>query len=761
MQAQSLHKHNYSSQAIPIMTALPFPVTPRKALFLAITLTLPGTLCAQTGDDAATLDTIRVSAEQIARQALGASTLLADDIQRQPPRGDIAELLRTLPGVNLTGNSTSGQRGNNRQIDIRGMGPENTLILVDGKPVSSRQSVRYGWRGERDSRGDTSWVAPEQIERIDVLRGPAAARYGNGAAGGVVNIITRAPGDAFTGSLNLYAQQPEHSVDGNSRRAQVQMSGPLGERVSFRLSGSASRVDADDFEINKAHASKRTGSNAGSFPAGREGVRGRNFNTELRWQVNDDHRIDLGAGFSRQGNIYTGDTQNTNRNPEVLKWIGGETNRLYRQTYDLSHRGRYGEATTSLTWLALEDTRNTRLLEGMAGGTEGIFNPNGGFGSIDFTSLNAHTELSHTLTGARVDQVLTAGLDLVNTRLDDRSSALKARNPQPNVPPPPGDWQGKIDARLISAFIEDNLYLGERWMLTPALRFDHHDKTGSTLSPALNTAFNLTSAWTAKLGLARAYKAPNLYQANPGYALYSAGIGCWGGGGACYLMGNPDLKAETSFNTEFGVEYAQGRTQATLTWFRNDYRNKVEAGREVIATHAGRNVFQWDNTPKAVIQGIEGNLRLALGTQVEWSNNFTWMLESKNKETGDYLSVIPEYTINSLMDWRASERVSLLLKATFYGEQRPQRFDYQGKPVTGSAAERMPGYALVGISGRYQFNDAVSLVAGIDNLLDKRIFRRGNAAGVNIGTPNEIQGAGAYTYNEPGRALFVSVNLGF
>ncbi len=68
-------------------------------------------------------------------------------------------------GVNLTGNSSSGQRGNNRQIDIRGMGPENTLILVDGKPVSSRNSVRYGWRGERDSRGDTNWVPADQVER--------------------------------------------------------------------------------------------------------------------------------------------------------------------------------------------------------------------------------------------------------------------------------------------------------------------------------------------------------------------------------------------------------------------------------------------------------------------------------------------------------------------------------------------------------------------------------------------------------------------
>ncbi|MGV8242261.1 TonB-dependent receptor plug domain-containing protein, partial [Pseudomonas aeruginosa] len=68
----------------------------------------------------------------------------AADIRKRPPVNDLSEIIRTMPGVNLTGNSSSGQRGNNRQIDIRGMGPENTLILVDGKPVSSRNSVRYG-----------------------------------------------------------------------------------------------------------------------------------------------------------------------------------------------------------------------------------------------------------------------------------------------------------------------------------------------------------------------------------------------------------------------------------------------------------------------------------------------------------------------------------------------------------------------------------------------------------------------------------------
>ncbi|WP_024890943.1 TonB-dependent siderophore receptor [Luteimonas huabeiensis] len=740
-------------------------------LSTAVALTLAWPAAAQTagedGQDPVEFDAVRVTAEQIARQALGSSVVLAEDIERQPPRNDISELLRTLPGVNLTGNSTSGQRGNNRQIDIRGMGPENTLILIDGKPVSSRNSVRYGWRGERDSRGDTNWVPAEQIERIEVLRGPAAARYGNGAAGGVVNIVTRLPTETFSGSLNLYGQVPQHRVDGGSQRAGVQMSGPLGERLSFRLAANLSKADSDDFDINKDHASRRSGTNAGTFPAGREGVRNRNLDGTLYWELTPDHRIDLGAGFSRQGNIYAGDTQNTNRNPEVLERIGTETNRLYRQTYDIAHRGRYGDDTTSLSYVALERTRNVRLLEGLAGGTEGIFIVDGGFGDIDLRNLTVHGEVSRTVAGDRADHVLTFGVEGVDSRIEDNASALKDRNPQPNVPPPPVAWEGTAKARILSAFAEDNIYLGERWTLTPGLRFDHHDRYGNNWSPALNASFQLAPDWTLKAGIARAYKAPNLYQGNAGYALFSAGIGCWGGGGPCFLVGNPDLDAETSVNQELGIEYARRDVQATLTWFRNDYRDKVEAGHAVVATvtnpvnGAVVDVFRWENVPKAVVEGIEGNLRLPLADGIAWSTNFTYMLESENKTTGEYLSTIPRYTINTLLDWQASERLSVLAKGTFYGEQKPQKFDYQGLPATGSAADRMPAYALLGLSLRYRITDTVNVVTGVDNLLDKRIFRRGNASGVNIGTPNEIQGAGAYTYNEPGRAWFVGVNIGF
>ncbi len=149
------------------------------------------------------METIVITAEEQVKQSLGASKITAEDFEKLPVVNDISEYVRRMPGVNLTGNSATGQRGNNRQIDIRGMGPENTLILVDGKPVNSRNSVRYGWRGERDTRGDSNWVPADAIESIEVLRGPAAARYGSGAMGGVVNIKTKKVTNDVHGSVEF------------------------------------------------------------------------------------------------------------------------------------------------------------------------------------------------------------------------------------------------------------------------------------------------------------------------------------------------------------------------------------------------------------------------------------------------------------------------------------------------------------------------------------------------------------------------------
>lgn len=69
------------------------------------------------------------------------------------------------------------------------------------------------------------------------------------------------------------------------------------------------------------------------------------------------------------------------------------------------------------------------------------------------------------------------------------------------------------------------------------------------------------------MGIARAYKAPSLYQTNPNYILYSKGQGCYASAGGCYLQGNDDLKAETSINKEIGLEFKRDGWLAGVTWF--------------------------------------------------------------------------------------------------------------------------------------------------------------------------------------------------
>ncbi|WP_431484581.1 TonB-dependent siderophore receptor [Pseudomonas solani] len=705
------------------------------------------------------------TAEEETKQAPGVSVITAEDIKKRPPANDLSQIIRTMPGVNLTGNSTSGQRGNNRQIDIRGMGPENTLILVDGKPVSSRNAVRYGWRGERDSRGDTNWVPADQVERIEVIRGPAAARYGNGAAGGVVNIITKKAGAKPHGNATVYTSFPTHKDEGASQRLSFGLNGPLTDTLSYRVYGNVAKTESDDWDINSGHESARTGNQAGTLPAGREGVRNKDVNGLLSWNFTPEQTLELETGFSRQGNLYTGDTQNTNSNATVKKMLGHETNRTFRETYALTHRGDW-DFGSSLAYLQYEKTRNNRINEGLAGGTEGIF-ANSGYYTATLRNLTAHGELNLPLDAGR-PQTLTLGSEWTRQQLDDPSSNTQNTTEGGAIGGLTNSGRDTTsEAQIFSLFAEDNIELAPGTMLTPGLRFDHHDIVGNNWSPSLNLSHALTDTLTLKAGIARAYKAPNLYQLNSDYLLYSRGQGCYGQTTSCYLRGNEDLDAETSVNKELGIEYKKDGLVAGLTYFRNDYKNKIESGMASIGSatggqvvggvnYANARIFQWENVPKALVEGIEGNLTLPLTEQLSWTNNLTWMLQSKNKETGDTLSVTPAYTLNSMLDWQAREDLSFQASVAWYGKQKPKKYGYQGNRVTGNANNQLSPYALLGLSGTYDLSENLSFTAGVDNLLDKRLYREGNAQGV-----NNIDGAGAATYNEPGRTLYTSITASF
>ncbi len=731
---------------------------------VALPLHAEETASQQTSSDG---ETMVVTAAQQNLQAPGVSTITADEIRKNPPARDVSEIIRTMPGVNLTGNSTSGQRGNNRQIDIRGMGPENTLILIDGKPVTSRNSVRLGWRGERDTRGDTGWVPPELIERIEVIRGPAAARYGNGAAGGVVNIITKKSSGEWHGSWDTYLDAPEHKDEGSTKRTNFNLTGPLGGDVSFRLYGNLDKTQADAWDINQGHQSERTGIYADTLPAGREGVENKDINGVLRWDFAPMQSLEFESGYSRQNNLYAGDTQNTNTNALVKENYGKETNRLYRQTYSVTWNGGWDNGITTSNWAQYEHTRNSRTPEGLAGGTEGIFDPNASqkFADIDLDDVLLHSEVNLPFEFL-VNQNLTLGSEWNQQRMKDMTS-----NSQTFMG---GDIPGYDStnrspyskAEIFSLFTEDNIELTDTTMLTPGLRFDHHSIVGNNWSPSLNLSQGLGDDFTLKMGIARAYKAPSLYQTNPNYILYSKGQGCYasGSGVGCYMMGNDDLKAETSINKEIGLEFKRDGWLAGLTWFRNDYRDKIEAGYAPISqTGTGKvktDIYQWENIPKAVVEGLEGTVNVPVSDTVNWTNNMTYMLQSKNKETGERLSIIPEYTVNSTLSWQVQQDFSVQSTLTWYGKQQPKKYNYQGKPATGSETNEVSPYSIVGLSATWDATKNVSLTGGVDNVFDKRHWRAGNAQTTG-GTTGYMYGAGAETYNESGRTWYMSVNTHF
>lgn len=709
----------------------------------------------------AEVDTVYVTAEKQLQQSLGVSRISKDDIDKRPAVNDISEFVRTMPGVNLTGNTATGQRGNKRQIDLRGMGPENTLILIDGKPVNSRQSERISMRGERNTRGDSNWVPVEEIESITVLRGPAATRYGSGAMGGVVNIVTKKVSKEFKGQVNLYANQPQDSKEGATRRIGFNLSGPIiQDTLGFRIYGNLNKTDADATDINTGHGNDSA--------AGVEGVRNKDIAGRLQWKISPAQTLILDSSYSRQGNIYNGDTQNSNPpvRDKVALYNGlvnskAETARLYRSAFSLTHDGAWEWGDTKNV-ISYERTVNSHLPEGLAGGPEGSYT------GLDFVQsrlknlrLSSEANIPFKLG---VDNVLTVGAEFTDSKLDDPASNTQGFEDQGKTDVFNGisaTRGGKASQRNWAAYVEDNISLTDKTHLIPAIRFDHNSDSGSNWSPALNFSHQIGENWLVKGGIARAYKAPNLYQTNPDFILYTRGQGCPLNAPnkvRCYYMGNNNLKSETSINKEIGLEFNKNGWQASATYFHNAYRNKIVIGENIIATSdIGNWLLQWENTPKATISGIEGNLVIPLHDTLKWSNNFTYMHKSEDYQ-GNPLSLVPKHTINSTLSWTPNERFDANLTFTHYGRTKPRgvainRLERDGNPragITPLTSEhnqtQVGSYGIWGINAGYNWNKRVAVRGGISNLFDKKLYRTT---------------AGAQTYNEHGRAFYGSLKVSF
>lgn len=99
---------------------------------------------------------------------------------REKQKTTVLEVLRTVPALDVV---QTGGPGRETAVFIRGAKSEQTLVLIDGVEMNDPTSPRRAY--------DFAHLTTDNIERIEVLRGPQSPLYGSDAMGGVINIITK------------------------------------------------------------------------------------------------------------------------------------------------------------------------------------------------------------------------------------------------------------------------------------------------------------------------------------------------------------------------------------------------------------------------------------------------------------------------------------------------------------------------------------------------------------------------------------------
>jgi vitamin B12 transporter len=148
-------------------------------------------------------------------------TLITDDEIAARQERTLADVLRDVPGVNLV---QSGGPGAQAAVFMRGTNSNHTKVLIDGIDVSDPSSTGTTF--------DFSQMPTQDIERVEVLRGPQSGLYGSDAIGGVINIITKRgygkpqlSANAEGGSFDTFNQAG--SVTGSTEQLNYSQGRPL------------------------------------------------------------------------------------------------------------------------------------------------------------------------------------------------------------------------------------------------------------------------------------------------------------------------------------------------------------------------------------------------------------------------------------------------------------------------------------------------------------------------------------------------------
>jgi vitamin B12 transporter len=152
-------------------------------ILAALILSFPFSLLAETHDEAPVLPATVVTATRgvtPAEQVGNAVTVITAGQIEKSQETDVADLLRTVPGLDVV---RSGGPGQQVSVFLRGTESNHVLVLIDGIEATDPSNPT--------NQFDFAGLAVDDIERIEVVRGPQSTLYGSDAIGGVIQISWR------------------------------------------------------------------------------------------------------------------------------------------------------------------------------------------------------------------------------------------------------------------------------------------------------------------------------------------------------------------------------------------------------------------------------------------------------------------------------------------------------------------------------------------------------------------------------------------
>jgi iron complex outermembrane receptor protein len=623
-----------------------------------------------------------------------------------------------------------------------------TLVMVDGLPINNALSGGV----------NVSGIALENVERVEVLRGPYSALWGGNAMGGVINFISASPDQPLA---EVRGGLGSNGLRAGSAIFRKRFEGGLGVSMAFGYRESDG-YDDSDYVIKRAlpgaGAIPVTGAIPTSTPEGAPawwvGLKGArpwtqtNASARFDWKLGPSTRMNAGlawgeyeVGYRRPGSFLIG--------PAGTPVFSGSVGLA-----DASTPLRIAMAETDFLTPTPSGERDLRVFAGLehrfSGGSllkvnlgrlEHRFGfSQAGRGAAYESGPGTYTDQPNDRTDLDVswrDQmgestIFTAGFSLNHSTLDRSTQSLSYWRDPDTAVAETGRSTGKSDNTAL--FAQTETFVGEKGRLVLGARYDrfrtsgsiadasgsatYPDNTFSRLSPKAAFAWQASPELTLRTSLGAGFRPPALLDLYSRFTVPSPVAGQ-----LILYDASPDLKPERVIALDAGFDLALANgLQGSFTVFAQQLRDLIYR-RSITPT-----LTRAENTGEARVDGIEASFRAPTGLQGlrvigSYTHNFRYEVTKNDAEPGSVgknLTDVPR-TMWSLGAEYASGPWSGLLVYRHVGHVFGSSDDLNEETTEGVyGAYDRHGVASAKIG--YRFSRQFSASLAIDNLTDRQYF---------------------------------------